>query len=102
MPKHPAPRVRLVIANPRQELSDRELRELFLRYFEAQTEIDEHVKGIAGLKAERSNIVKTIVEDRGVATFEFKDDAGVVHTLAPVQYGTQYLFQEPTPAELQV
>lgn len=102
MTSHRAPRVRLVVENPRNELSSGELRELFQRYFAAQTEIEEHTAAVERLMEERSELVRAIVEDRGVSTYEFVDDKGVTHRLNPVQYGPHYKFQTPPVAALQV
>ena len=102
MSSHSAPRVKLVIEHPRNELSPQELRELFQRYFEAQREIEAHEKDIELLLTERSDLVKAIVEDRGVSTYEYVDDEGLQHRLNPVQYGAHYKFQAPPVAQIKV
>jgi hypothetical protein len=101
MPSNRAPRVKLVVEHPRNELSTAELRSLFHRYFAAQKEIEAHESAINKLKAERSELVRAIVEDRGVSTYEFNED-GVTHRLTPVQYGPHYKFQTPAIATLHV
>ena len=64
--------------------------------------MEEHEAELEKLKKERSDLVRAIVEDRGVCTYQFVDEKGVTHQLNPVQYGPHFKFQVPPVASLQV